>query len=76
MRSSLGIGACEPMQHGDARRQFIFAGRSHQRDDFGVAIEHDKSRGLDVEDGRRAIGDRDHVDLAPLMRDARDRSAV
>jgi hypothetical protein len=36
----------------------------------GVCIEDDKSSGLDVEDGRRAVGDRDHVDLAPLMRRA------
>ena len=68
MRSSFRIGPGETVQHSDARGQLVFARGSHQRDDFGVGIENNKSRGLDVKDRRRAVGDRDHIDLAPLMR--------
>lgn len=65
-----GVRASETVQQGDTRRQLVLARRAHQRDDFGIGIENNKSCRLDVKDGRRTVGDRDHIDLVPLMRHA------
>ena len=68
MRSSLGSVPANPCSIATRAREFVFARGSHQRDDLGIGIENNKSRGLNVKDRRRAVGDRDHVDLAPLVR--------
>src|SRR5690348_12390255 len=46
------------------------SGRLHERDDFGVGVIRDEACGLHIENGRSAVRDRHHVDLAPLVRDA------
>jgi hypothetical protein len=64
------VGPRKSVQQSDTRCKIVFARWPHQRDYFGVGIENNKSRRLDVKNRRRAVGDRDHVDLAPLVRRA------
>src|SRR5262249_40268938 len=62
------VGACETVQRAHPCNQLVRPGRSHQGDDLRIAIENDEPGGLHVEHGRGTVGDRDHIDLAPLVR--------